>query len=50
MSVFAVMAIGCSGLGPVVGGWIEMNARLRWRWIQWIQIMCAGAHPPALRV
>ena len=40
MSIFAIAAIGGTGLGPVVGGWIEMNPRLQWRWIQWVHTMC----------
>ncbi|KAF5385771.1 hypothetical protein D9615_002204 [Tricholomella constricta] len=43
MSIFAVAAIGGTGLGPVVAGWVEMNPRLEWRWIQWIQMIIFGA-------
>ena len=39
MSMFYVAAIGCTGLGPVAAGWIEMNPHLGWRWIQWIHFM-----------
>ncbi|PFH53230.1 hypothetical protein AMATHDRAFT_1307 [Amanita thiersii Skay4041] len=39
MSIFAVAAVGGTGLGPVMAGWIEMNSRLEWRWIQWIQMI-----------
>ncbi|PPQ69601.1 hypothetical protein CVT26_001589 [Gymnopilus dilepis] len=43
MSFFAVTAVGGTGLGPAFAGWIEMNPRLGWRWIQWIQmIICAA--------
>jgi hypothetical protein len=49
MSIFAFAALGAVGLGPVVGGWVEMNPRLGWRWIQWIHTMCVRlfyTHPP----
>ena len=39
MSLYSLCAIGSVGLGPVAAGWIEMNPRLQWRWIQWIHMM-----------
>lgn len=45
MSLFAVAALGGTGLGPVVAGWVEMNPRLEWRWIQWIQMMYKRLFP-----
>jgi hypothetical protein len=39
MSMFSVCAIGGTGIGPVVGGWIEANRHMGWRWIQWINVM-----------
>lgn len=39
MSIFALTAIGGTGIGPVYAGWMEMNSRLEWKWIQWIQMM-----------
>lgn len=39
MSIFSAAALGGTGLGPVVAGWIELNPKLEWRWIQWIQMM-----------
>lgn len=39
MSFFAVAAVGGTGFGPIYAGWVEMNPRLQWRWIQWIQMM-----------
>lgn len=39
MSIFALVAVGGAGISPVFSGWIEMNPRLRWRWIEWIQLM-----------
>ncbi|KAF8884047.1 major facilitator superfamily domain-containing protein [Gymnopilus junonius] len=42
MSIFSLMALGGTGLGPVFAGWIEMNPKLEWRWIQWVEmIICA---------
>jgi MFS family permease len=40
MSIFSIVALAGNGFGPLIGGWIEMNPRLEWRWIQWIQLMC----------
>ncbi|KAF9266667.1 MFS general substrate transporter [Marasmius fiardii PR-910] len=42
MALFALTAIGGTGLGPLYGGWIQMNEKLGWRWIQWIQMIDAG--------
>ncbi|KAK1224672.1 hypothetical protein PQX77_012418 [Marasmius sp. AFHP31] len=42
MALFSLTAIAGSGLGPLFGGWIEMNRHLGWRWIQWIQMMTSG--------
>lgn len=39
MSIYSLAALGGTGLGPVVAGWVEMNPRLQWRWIQWIHMM-----------
>ncbi|KAJ4470182.1 MFS polyamine transporter [Lentinula aciculospora] len=39
MSLFAVAAVGGTGFGPIYAGWVEMNPRLQWQWIQWIQMM-----------
>ncbi|EPQ56672.1 MFS polyamine transporter [Gloeophyllum trabeum ATCC 11539] len=44
MSFFAVAAIGASGLGPAASGWIEMNHRLGWRWIQWVHLIITGIY------
>ncbi|KAF5355343.1 hypothetical protein D9758_006075 [Tetrapyrgos nigripes] len=42
MCIFAVVALGFTGVGPMFAGWVEMNSNLQWRWIQWIQmIICA---------
>ncbi|KAH8116321.1 MFS general substrate transporter [Phellopilus nigrolimitatus] len=42
MAVFSIAAMGCTGLGPVFAGWVEMNTRLEWRWIQWIHLIVTG--------
>src|SRR5258707_11537833 len=39
MSIYSLAAVGGTGLGPVAAGWVEMNPRLQWRWIQWIHMM-----------
>lgn len=39
MSLFALCAIGATGLGPVFAGWVEQNEHLQWRWIQWLHLM-----------
>ena len=37
MAIFALAAVGGTGLGAVPAGWIDMT--LGWRWIQWIHLM-----------
>ncbi|KAF8799275.1 MFS polyamine transporter [Phlegmacium glaucopus] len=44
MSIFALLALGGTGLGPVYGGWIEMNPKLGWKWIHWTQMMINGVY------
>ncbi|KAJ7065360.1 MFS polyamine transporter [Mycena amicta] len=44
MSIFSAAALGGTGLGPVIAGWIEMNPSLQWRWIQWVQMINCGAY------
>ena len=39
MSIFALIALGATGIGPIYSGWIEINPKLGWRWIQWIHMM-----------
>lgn len=46
MSIYSLAAIGGTGLGPIVAGWVEMNPRLQWRWIQWIHMTCVT--PPTI--
>ncbi|KAJ3568994.1 hypothetical protein NP233_g5355 [Leucocoprinus birnbaumii] len=43
MAVFSFSSIFCLGVGAVMGGFIEMNHNMRWRWIQWIQMTWTGA-------
>lgn len=38
MSLFALAAIFNMGTGPVMAGWMEMNPKLQWKWIQWVQM------------
>ncbi|KAJ7623748.1 MFS polyamine transporter [Roridomyces roridus] len=44
MAIFSVAAVGGSGIGPLVAGWIEANPKLEWRWIEWIQLILCGAY------
>ncbi|KAJ7780216.1 major facilitator superfamily domain-containing protein [Mycena maculata] len=44
MAIFSAAALGGTGIGPIVAGWIEINPRLEWRWIQWIQMILCGAY------
>jgi len=44
MAAFGAVAIGATGLGPVVMAWVEANTKLEWRWIQWIQY--SEPYPP----
>ncbi|KAF8449345.1 major facilitator superfamily domain-containing protein [Boletus edulis BED1] len=44
MALFAIAAIGASGLGPLFAGWIESNNHLGWRWIQWISAIVSGVY------
>ncbi|PBK98999.1 MFS polyamine transporter [Armillaria gallica] len=44
MTFFTAAAIGGTGVGPIMAGWIEMNQRLEWKWIQWIQMMMCGIY------
>ncbi|KAF6753121.1 MFS polyamine transporter [Ephemerocybe angulata] len=43
MSLFTLVAVGANGFGPVFSGWIELNQKLEWKWIQWVQLMICGA-------
>ncbi|EIM86546.1 MFS general substrate transporter [Stereum hirsutum FP-91666 SS1] len=42
MSIFTLTAISGVAVGPVAAGWIDMDPRLGWRWIQWIHAIAAG--------
>ncbi|KAJ3570415.1 hypothetical protein NP233_g4421 [Leucocoprinus birnbaumii] len=44
MSIFSIVALAGNGFGPLIAGWIELNPRLQWRWIQWIQLIYAGTY------
>ncbi|POY70051.1 hypothetical protein BMF94_6938 [Rhodotorula taiwanensis] len=41
MSLYSFCAFGANGLGPALCGWVEMKKG--WRWIEWYQMMVAGA-------
>lgn len=49
MALFAFSAIGSTGLGPLLAGWIESSGHLGWRWIQWISTMYVD-HSPLVTV
>jgi hypothetical protein len=40
MAVFAMSSFVNLAAGPVMGGWIEMNPKLQWKWIEWVQMTC----------
>ncbi|KAM0756467.1 MFS general substrate transporter [Meredithblackwellia eburnea MCA 4105] len=40
MSLFALCAFAGTGLGPALMGYVELN--LKWRWMQWIQMILMG--------
>ncbi|KAH6916320.1 multidrug transporter [Coprinopsis sp. MPI-PUGE-AT-0042] len=42
MSIYSSLALAGTGFGSVVGGWVEMNPHLQWRWIQWISLIVGG--------
>ena len=44
MAFYSLTAIGGTGLGPVMAGYIEMNPHFEWRWIQWFHLMCVMIH------
>ncbi|TFK39513.1 MFS polyamine transporter [Crucibulum laeve] len=44
MSLFSLVAVGGNGIGPFIAGWIEMNPKLGWRWIQWVQMMICAVY------
>jgi MFS family permease len=39
MSIFSLCIMASTGLGSVMGGFIEQYPNLQWRWIQWISLM-----------
>ncbi|KAH8100406.1 MFS general substrate transporter [Cristinia sonorae] len=42
MAIFTIAAMASTGVGPVAAGWIEMNPRFEWRWIQWFHLIATG--------
>ncbi|KAJ7936309.1 major facilitator superfamily domain-containing protein, partial [Mycena leptocephala] len=43
VAIFSAAAVGGLALGPLAAGWVEMNPKMEWRWIQWIQMMCVSS-------
>ncbi|GAA5894174.1 hypothetical protein JCM5296_004675 [Sporobolomyces johnsonii] len=41
MAIFSICAFAGTGLGPAISGYIELKKG--WRWIEWVQMMVAGA-------
>jgi hypothetical protein len=39
MALFTLIAIGGTGMGPVYAGWIAMDPKLEWKWVQWVHMM-----------
>lgn len=50
MSVFSTLGIAANGVGAVAAGWVEMDKRLGWKWIQWIHFMYEHARKPYLEL
>ncbi len=48
MGMFAFCAVFGTSIAPVGMAWVEMNPKLEWRWIQWIQIILVGAYLPLI--
>jgi MFS family permease len=46
MAFFSLISFFTLGVGPIMGGFIEMNPNLEWRWIEWIQMTCGFIHTP----
>ncbi|KAF9244116.1 MFS general substrate transporter [Melanogaster broomeanus] len=44
MALFAIAALGSTGLAPLLAGWIESDQRLGWRWIQWASAIVSGVY------
>ena len=39
MALFTLIVIGATGLAPVYAGWIAINPKLEWKWLQWVHMM-----------
>ncbi|KIJ65179.1 hypothetical protein HYDPIDRAFT_167441 [Hydnomerulius pinastri MD-312] len=44
MAFFTLVNMTCTGFGPMVSGWVELDPRLQWRWIQWLHAIFSGAY------
>ncbi|KXN86715.1 Polyamine transporter 3 [Leucoagaricus sp. SymC.cos] len=43
MAFFSLISIFTLGVGPVMDGWVEMNPKLEWNRVEWIQMTWVGA-------
>ncbi|EIW77022.1 MFS general substrate transporter [Coniophora puteana RWD-64-598 SS2] len=44
MSIYSLLAMFGTSVGPVVGGWIDMNPNMHWRWIFWMGAIFSGTY------
>ena len=44
MALFTLIALGATGIGPAYAGWIEMNPKLEWKWVEWVHMMQVSCH------
>ncbi|KAF9554963.1 MFS general substrate transporter [Agrocybe pediades] len=44
MSMYSLGAFLGNALGALMGGWVETNRHLGWRWIQWIHFIIGGVY------
>lgn len=49
MAFFTLVNMTCTGFGPMVSGWVELDPNLEWRWIQWIHAMSVLPYSPRRR-
>ncbi|KDR67704.1 hypothetical protein GALMADRAFT_1073826 [Galerina marginata CBS 339.88] len=44
MSLYTLSVFSGNGIGALIGGWVEHNRKLEWRWIQWISLIIGCAY------
>ncbi|KAF9461092.1 major facilitator superfamily domain-containing protein [Collybia nuda] len=44
MAIFSTLGIAANGMGAVAAGWVDMDTRLGWRWIQWLHLIITGVY------